>query len=83
MDASPKTDEPVWDVERFVAEFISSEPVTKAKLREQAKGVPGLSWRRVADLLDIAEGEEQIQRVRLPGRGGRWGFALPDEERSP
>ena len=81
-DASPKTDEPGWDAERCVAEFISSEPVSKAKLREKAKGVPGLSWRRVADLLDIAEGEEQIPRVRLPGRGGRWGFALPDEETS-
>jgi len=82
-DASPKADkptEPSWGVERFVARFISAEPAGKAEIREDAKGEPGLSWRRVADLLDIAEGEGRIERVRLPGRGGRWGYALPGGE---
>ncbi len=68
--------EPSWNAERFVAEFITSEPVTVAQLRERAASEPGLSWRRVADLLSIAEDQGLIERVRLPGRGGRWGYAI-------
>ena len=74
---SAKPAEPSWDMDRFVAEFISDQPVSMAQLRETAAPLPGLSWRRVADLLTIAEGEGRIVRVRLPGRGGRWGYALP------
>lgn len=69
-----------WTVERFVEAFISGEPVSLAELRERAAPEPGLSWRRVSDLLSIAEGQSLIQRVRLPGRGGRWGYVLPSEE---
>jgi len=74
--------DPPWTVERFVERFISDQPVGKAQLREAAKDEPGLSWRRVADLLEIAEGRGLIERVRLPGRGGRWGYAQPGEEGS-
>jgi len=77
--AEQKPEEPSWDVETFVARFISREHVTLAKLRERAAPLPGLSWRRVADLLAIAEEDARIERVRLPGRGGRWGYALPAE----
>ncbi|MBX3363999.1 MAG: AAA family ATPase [Phycisphaeraceae bacterium] len=69
-----------WTVERFVEAFISGEPVSLAELRERAAPEPGLSWRRVSDLLSIAEGQGLIERVRLPGRGGRWGYVLPSEE---
>jgi len=84
-DAAPKakTETPKpepWTVERFVEVFISGDPVSLAELRERAAPEPGLSWRRVSDLLSIAEGQSLIQRVRLPGRGGRWGYALPSEE---
>jgi hypothetical protein len=69
-----------WDVERFVGEFISAEPVTLPELRERAASVPGLSWRRVGDFLSMAERRGLIGRVRLPGRGGPQGFVLPTEE---
>jgi len=46
---------PQWTVERFVEVFISEKPTTKAQIRETAKDQPGLSWRRVSDLLEIAE----------------------------
>jgi len=69
-----------WDVERFVGEFISAEPVTLPELRERAASVPGLSWRRVGDFLAMAERRGLIGRVRLPGRGGPQGFVLPTEE---
>jgi hypothetical protein len=71
-----------WTVERFVEAFISGDPVSLAELRERAAPEPGLSWRRVSDLLSIAEGQSLIERVRLPGRGGRWGYVLPSEEAS-
>jgi len=70
----PKT--PAWDVERFVEAFISEEPISLAELRERAASEPGLSWRRVADLQSIAEDQGLIERIRLPGRGGRWGYAI-------
>ncbi len=69
-----------WSVERFVEQFISEEPATIAELREQASQVPGLSWRRVADFLAIAERQELVKRVRLPGRGGPQGYVLPSGE---
>lgn len=71
--------EPDWTVERFIEAFISREPITLAELREQAASVPGLSWRRVSDLLAIAERQGLVQRVQLPGRGGPQGFMLPVE----
>ncbi len=79
-DKSPTPDP--WTVERFVQAYIDAEPSTLAQLREQAAPEPGLSWRRVSDLLSIAEGNGLIERVRLPGRGGRWGYALPGWEAS-
>jgi len=80
---APKAEEPKpdpWSVERFVEQFISLEPATIAELREQASQVPGLSWRRVADFLSIAERRELIRKVRLPGRGGPQGYVLPGGE---
>ena len=68
--------EPSWDVDRFVAAFITKEPRAIAELREQAVQEPGLSWRRVSDLLTIAEQQGVIDRVRLPGRGAPAGYAL-------
>ena len=37
----------------FVITLAESEPVGKPEIREEASCEPGLSWRRVADLLDI------------------------------
>src|SRR5690606_5956755 len=71
---------PSWDVERFVAEFITCQPITTAELRETAAQQPGLSWRRVDDLLTIAERQGLIERVQLPGRGGPKGYVLASEE---
>lgn len=65
VQKTAKPGEPSWDVERFVAEFISVEPASKAQIRESAKGEPGLSWRRVADLLDIAETRGLVHRWRV------------------
>lgn len=77
----PETpDAPEWSVERFVEMFISAEPVTLPELRESAASDPGLSWRRVSDLLSIAEQRGMIRRVRLPGRGGPQGFVVGAEE---
>ena len=53
---------PDWSVERFVEVFLSDRPATKAQIREAAKDEPGLSWRRVADLLDIAESRGLVHR---------------------
>ena len=82
-DRACKPDEPApdpWTVERFVAEFITDEPATIAEVREQASETPGLSWRRVADFLAIAQRRGLIERVRLPGRGGPQGYILPAGE---
>jgi hypothetical protein len=76
--AEPK--EPEWSVERLVGSFISAVPITLAELREQAAGVPGLSWRRVSDLLSIAERQGLVDRVQLPGRGGPQGYVLHTTE---
>lgn len=75
-----EADGEAWDVERFVGEFITAEPVTLPELRERAASVPGLSWRRVGDFLAMAERRGLIGRVRLPGRGGPQGFVLSTEE---
>ncbi|MCK6485442.1 MAG: bifunctional DNA primase/polymerase [Phycisphaerae bacterium] len=56
---------PAWSVERFVEGFLSDQPATKAQIREAAKDEPGLSWRRVADLLDIAESQGLVHRWRV------------------
>ena len=56
---------PEWTVERFVEVYISEQPTSKAEIRDAAKGEPGLSWRRVADLLDIAESHRLIHRWRV------------------
>jgi hypothetical protein len=79
---SPKgsPDPPALSVERFVEVFIGTEPVTLPELREQAAKDPTLSWRRISDLLSIAEQRSLIQRVRLPGRGGPQGFVIAAEE---
>ncbi len=72
--------EPEWSVGRFIEEFITSEAVTIAELRERASGVPGLSWRRVSDFIHIAEQRGLVERVRMPGRGGPQGYILPTAE---
>jgi len=76
----PKDEEPapapVWTVERFVQEFIGTEALTVSDLRETAAHQPGLSWRRVADFIKIAERQGLIERVRLPGRGGPSGYVI-------
>jgi hypothetical protein len=82
-DASTKADKPVepsWGVERFVAEFISNEPLSLAELRELVKPVKDLPMRRAEDLLSIAESRQLIERRKLPGRGGPVGFVLPGSE---
>jgi len=74
---------PEWTVERFVEVFIADEPTSKAEIRDAAKGEPGLSWRRVADLLEIAESQGLI-RCERSGRGGRMLYSTaPEEEPSP
>lgn len=52
-----KEEPPTWDAQRFVEALITDTPRSKAQIRELAKKEPGLSWRRTADLLEIAEGE--------------------------
>jgi len=89
-DAATKANKPVepsWSVERFVARFISAQPVGKAEIREEAKGEPQLSWRRVTDLLEIAENRKLIYRWQV-GRAHRVLFATvpqpaPGEEAGP
>jgi hypothetical protein len=63
--ASESSEPPTWSVERFVEAFLSDEPMTKAQIREAAADEPGLSWRRVADLLDVAESRGLVHRWRL------------------
>jgi len=74
----PPSDRPAkasaWSVERFVNTFISDHPATKAQIREAAKDEPGLSLRRIADLLDIAESQGKIHRWRI-GRSRRVFYA--------
>ncbi len=75
-DESPS---PQWTVERFVEAFISDGPMSKAALRDATRDEPGLSWRRVADLLDIAESQGLI-RCQRTGRGGRAHYTLAGQE---
>lgn len=56
---------PAWTVERFTEAFLSDQPLTKAQIRDAAKDEPGLSWRRVADLLDIAESQGFVHRWQV------------------
>lgn len=77
---SEEPDPPDWSVETFVQTFIGTQPVTIPELREQTAREPGLSWRRISDLLALAEQRGLIQRVRLPGRGGPQGFVIGMEE---
>ncbi len=70
-------DEPVssdWTVEQFVEAFISDVPASKAEIREAAQGEPGLSWRRVADMLEIATSRGLIHRWHV-GRAHRAMYA--------
>lgn len=69
-DESNETKPSDWTVERFVESFISDSPVSKVEIREAAKDEPGLSWRRVSDLLELAESQGLI-RCQRAGRGGR------------
>ncbi|HPD28557.1 MAG TPA: bifunctional DNA primase/polymerase [Phycisphaerae bacterium] len=64
-DAKESSEPPAWNVERFVETFLSDQPATKAEIRARAADVPGLSWRRIADLLDIAEVRGLIHRRRV------------------
>ena len=73
---------PSWDVDQFVAVFLSDEPATKAELRQRALDQPGLSWRRVADLLELGQRQGVIERVKLPGQGGPTGFVRRQAEDS-
>lgn len=65
VDMKPSPEPPAWNVERFVETFLSDQPVSKAEIRERAADVPGLSWRRIADFLDIAEARGLIHRWRV------------------
>lgn len=69
-----------WTVERFVEAFLTDQPATKAEIRERATDVPGLSWRRVSDFLEIGERNGLIERVKLPGQGGPVGFVRRQPE---
>ncbi|NUQ47467.1 MAG: bifunctional DNA primase/polymerase [Phycisphaerae bacterium] len=69
-DAPPP---PTWTVEQFVGELMSEKPLSKAEIREQAVA-RGLSWRRIADLLSIAESKKLIFRWQV-GREHRVLFA--------
>lgn len=69
-----------WTVEQFVERFISSaSPISAADLRESVRGERGLSWRRVMDLIEIAEARGIIHRWRV-GRSHRvvWSTAPQD-----
>lgn len=63
-----------WSPERFAQAFVATEPRSKAEIRAIAAG-DGLSWRRVADLIDIAESRGLIHRWRV-GRAHRVMYAL-------
>ena len=54
-----------WTPDRFVARFISEKPLGKGQIREAATAEPGLSWRRVADLLEVAEANGLVHRWRV------------------
>jgi hypothetical protein len=69
---------PTWTARQFVETFFGDEPTTLAEVREAAAGMPGLSTRRVGDLLSIAEQRRLVTRVTLPGRGGPQGFKAGD-----
>lgn len=60
-----KTETPSWTVERFVAQFITDEPIGKPEIREAARDEPDLSWRRVSDFLEIAETRGLVHRWRI------------------
>lgn len=53
---------PQWTVEMFVQEFFGREPLSKPEIREATHGKPGLSWRRVNDLIEVAERQNLIHR---------------------
>jgi len=74
--------QPSWTVERFVEAFLSDQPATKAEIRERATDVPGLSWRRVSDFLEIGERNGLIERVKLAGQGGPVGYVQRQQEAS-
>jgi hypothetical protein len=63
-----------WSPERFAQAFVATEPRSKPEIRAVAAG-EGLSWRRVADLIDIAESRGLIHRWRV-GRAHRVMYAL-------
>jgi hypothetical protein len=60
-----RAEAPGWTVERFVSQFITDEPIGKPEIREAAKDEPHLSWRRVADFLEIAETRGLVHRWRV------------------
>ncbi|MCL4198923.1 MAG: AAA family ATPase [Phycisphaerales bacterium] len=53
---------PQWTAEMFVKEFIGREPLSKPEIREATQDKPGLSWRRVNDLIEVAERQRLIHR---------------------
>lgn len=71
-DEKPKP--PPWTLERFIEAFLTNAPATKSAIRERAADVPELSLRRVNGFIEIGEDKGLIGRVKLPGRGGRFGF---------
>ncbi|MCW5775339.1 MAG: AAA family ATPase [Phycisphaeraceae bacterium] len=56
--------EPEWDAARFVQSFLSDQPLTKVEIREAARQ-KGLSWRRIDDLIDLAEAQGLIHRAKV------------------
>ena len=63
-----------WTVRRFVETFFGLQAVTIAEVREAAADMPGLSRRKVADLLAVARRRELVTRITLPGRGAPQGY---------
>lgn len=59
--SEPKA-KPQWTVEMFVEQFIGREPLSKPEIREATQGKPELSWRRVNDLIEVAERQRLIHR---------------------
>lgn len=81
----PKPTKPVlpdWTVEQFFSAFISDQPASKAKLRENAKDVPGLSGRRVENLIQIGESQGLIHRW-VEGRSHKVLYASGPQPKAP
>ena len=73
-DGDDRADESTWTAERFVDEFVTTDPISLANIKENALREAGLSRQWVTRLLDIAERGGLVERVKMPGRGGPTGY---------